>query len=97
MKLKNYMSNVIDNLRAIFPVKENLKQQVKDIYRKGNFNDFETYAAACIMRVVNRYTGFELYDTVMGCVPGVTDMQWITLYKAAFKEYTGSTLIDCTK
>ena len=97
MKLKNYKANVIEYLCEIFPDKENLKQQVKDIYRRGNFNDFETYAAACIMRIVNRYTDFALYDMVMGCVSGVTDMQWITLYKAAFKEYTGSTLLECTK
>ena len=97
MKLKNYKSNVIEQLSEIFPDKENLKQQVKDIYRKGNFNDFETYAAACIMRIVNRYTDFALYDMVIGCVSGVTDTQWITLYKAAFKEYTGRTLLDCTK
>ena len=97
MKLKNYKSNVIDHLRVIFPDKENLKQQVKDIYRKGNFNDFETYAASCIMRIVNRYTDFALYDMVMDDVQGVTDSNWITLYKAAFKEYTGCTLLDCTK
>ena len=58
MKLKNYRSNVIEHLCEIFPDKENFKQQVKDIYKKGNFNDFETYAAACIMRIVNRYTDF---------------------------------------
>lgn len=97
MKLRNYKSNVLENLCVIFPDKENLKQQVKNLYIKGNFNSFETYAAACIMRIVNRYTGFALYDMVMDCVPGVTDMQWIMLYKAAFKEYVGCTLIECAK
>ena len=97
MKLIDYKANVIDNFCEIFPDKENLKQQVKNLYIKGNFNDFETYAAACIMRIVNRYTGFALYDMVMDDVQGVTDSNWITLYKAAFKQYTGSTLHDCTK
>ena len=97
MKLIDYKANVIDNFCEIFPDKENLKQQVKNLYIKGNFNDFETYADACIMRIVNRYTGFALYDMVMDDVQCVTDSNWITLYKAAFKEYTGGTLLDCTK
>ena len=89
MKLIDYKAKVIDNFCEIFPDKENLKQQVKNLYINGNFNDFETYAAACIMRIVNRYTGFALHDMVMDDVKGVTDSNWITLYKAAFKEYTG--------
>lgn len=97
MKLNAYKSDVLEHLAAIFPDKENLKQQVKRLYDKGDFNNFEVYAAACIMRAVNRYTEFSLYELVMDCVPGVKDTHWITLYRAAFKDYVGCTLLECTK
>ena len=95
MKLDSYKVNVVEYMREIFHDRENLIQQVKALYKKGNFNNFEVYAAACIMRVVNRYTHFSLYDTVMNTVPGVIDAHFITLYKAAFKEFTGCSLIGC--
>lgn len=97
MKLNTYKTDVLEYLAITFPDKESLKQQVKNLYAKGDFKDFETYAAACIMRVINRYTEYSLYDLVMGCVPGVKDIHWITLYKAAFKEYMGCTLLECVK
>ena len=97
MKLNSYKVNVVEYMREIFHDKENLIQQVKALYKTGNFNNCEVYAAACIMRVVNRYTEFSLYDTVMDTVPGVTDAHWTTLYKTAFREFTGCSLIDCVK
>lgn len=64
MKLNSYKSDVVKYMSVIFHDKENLIQQVKNLYAKRNFNDFEVYAAACIMRVVNCNTGFYCMTTL---------------------------------